>query len=78
MKASCVSVEVLMTFRTAVEILGPVQTHSGAAERQKKTNGRLVRLLQQICSSFVNFAYDSNNTDGEDCSRIHVTVFVSI
>lgn len=34
MKASCVSVEVLMSFSAAVEMLA-VQTHSGAAETQR-------------------------------------------
>lgn len=48
MKASCVSVEVLMTFRAAVEILGLVQTHTAPYRKTKKLMGAL-----QDCSKHI-------------------------
>lgn len=60
MKASCVSVEVLMTFRAAVEMLGSVQTHSACCTKTKK-GWCWGSCCKRSILVFVNVAIDCNN-----------------
>lgn len=48
MKASCVSLEDLMTFRAAVEMLGLVQTHM--LQKDKETHGGMKDWMGAMCS----------------------------